>query len=728
MKKTIIFILAFLAIFNISKAQNSPENRTDNKIFVLARNYGDSIVIRWAPNNPVLWLLCNKSGYRLERVYRELVGPEDNKQMKERYEPVRSEVFKPLSMEAMIERYKDEKHPQGMIAAQFLYGEVNLTGEQVGMVAAIKAQEDEQNMRFTYTLLAADLDPNVADALGLRYSFSIKGSHDSLFSFRLVPLLDTSVIKVSTVYFSIDRNYVDTIVYSPRGVYTESEDKGTKLYWQRGDGLSAYFIERSTDGVYFTQLNKAPYLTSSSTADDLKKQYPFSDKQDTSIRGSIPIPLDLYNFYLDALPDNYTKYYYRVYGIDAFGDTSKYSIVVSNKGTEEINLQPPSDVKAQIIGKNKIKITWKEPKDKRNLKGYVLAYATAFAQEQHTVLHKDLLKPGTTEFIHSSANEGSNNIYYLSAIDDKGRSSDALHTQAYINDTVAPAPPKGINAVIDTNGICLISWKFNDEADIAGYKVYFSRHKNGMYNQLTENTIETNMFIDKIDLNMLNNKIYYKVVAIDKAGNHSDYSAPCTALVPDIIPPSTPVVNKYFISSNEISIQYITGNDNDMSKHYITRREKGGEWKVIKTIADKNIKNHTIDFKDSIAEGDIVYEYAAQSEDMVGLRSELSQIIPAKIDKRTLNPIIMKIESKFIPSENKVNLKWKKPDLTGNFHYVLYKKTAENNWKILNSFDSNVTEYNDGEVAKQSSYTYKVVPFAEGAEIGSGEQITVLIP
>lgn len=731
MKKIIIYISMLCLIFAISKAQDKVEDETtNNRIFILARNYGDSIVVRWVPNNPVLWLMCNDAGYRLERIHQQLVGPEDNQDLIESYEPVRNELFKPLPMEAMIERYKDKKHPQGMIATEFLYGEVNLIGEQTGIIASLKAQEDAQNMRYAYTLLAADLDPHVADALGLRYSFSLKDKADSSFSFRLVPLVDTSLIKVNAVYFTIDLDYVDTVVYAPEGLYTESEDKGTKLYWRRGDGLSAYFIERSTDSINFTQINKAPYITSSSTEEDLREIHLSYGTQDTTIQGAIPVPLHKYNVYLDELPDNNTKYYYRIYGIDAFGDTSRYSMVVSNKGTETVHLQPPYDVKAEIIGKNKIKITWKEPADKKILKGYILSYATSFAQEHRTVLHQGLLNPGTTEFIHTGATEGSNNIYYLSAIDDKGNFVNAYHhAQAYINDTVAPAPPKGVYAVIDTNGLCLISWQFNDEPDIAGYKVYFSRHKDGTYNQLTSTAIETNMFLDKVDLNMLYSEIYYKVVAIDEAGNHSDYSAPCTALIPDTISPSAPVVNKYFIANNEVSLQFITGDDYDMSRHNIMRRVNGGEWQVVKTISHRDTKDNTIDFKDTITEADVIYEYAMQSEDMVGLRSELSQIIPVKIDKRSLNQIIIKTEAKYNATDNKVDLKWSKPNINQKFHYVVYKKsTTEDYWSILNSFDSDIIECSDIRIAKQISYIYKVVPFAEGAEIGSGEEVTISVP
>src|SRR5687767_10889321 len=36
-------------------------------VYLLARNYGDSVVLRWAPREPVYWRAANRSGYVIRR-------------------------------------------------------------------------------------------------------------------------------------------------------------------------------------------------------------------------------------------------------------------------------------------------------------------------------------------------------------------------------------------------------------------------------------------------------------------------------------------------------------------------------------------------------------------------------------------------------------------------------------------------------------------------------------
>src|SRR5689334_14708717 len=66
--KTILFFLFFLfsqnAIF--SQKNNAPVLRSG--ISVIARAYGDSIVLRWAPQQAWAWHKLNIIGYRIERI------------------------------------------------------------------------------------------------------------------------------------------------------------------------------------------------------------------------------------------------------------------------------------------------------------------------------------------------------------------------------------------------------------------------------------------------------------------------------------------------------------------------------------------------------------------------------------------------------------------------------------------------------------------------------------
>lgn len=733
MKKLLLLVLFFLVNYGLHAQAFTDE---EQRVIILSRNYGDSVVIRWAPSTPALWMACNKSGYKIERVFKYSDGVDEDEFpiIKERYEPVRSEVFKPLPLEEMIKRYEDGTHPMGMVATEFLYGDVDLQGEDHGFLSKITAESESQNMRFAYTLFAADLDPDVADALGLRYSFKTAGITDSTIYFRLISLVDTTKFNSDTLYITIDVFDIDQKPFPPYDLYTEGGDGHIKLSWVKDRKYTAYYIERSTDSINFTLLNEEPFLSSSAEGEEIKDQFlPDTNFIDTNsldtmdIARNNPMPMHEYNVYLDSV-SNGIKYYYRVYGIDAFGDKSDYSEIVSGQGEDEHPLLPPFEVAAVALPDGRVKISWKEPKDKTKLQGYLVVHAHEFGQEQYNLLSEDLLPVGTTEFYHNNVKAGTFNIYIVSCIDDKGKYVKSSPATVSISDTIPPNPPIGVKAIIDTNGLCLITWDASEEDDVVGYKVYSSYDPEGTFDQITEYKVETNALLDRVNLEFLNRYIYYRVVAVDRIGLHSEFSEMCKALIPDIHPPITPLVKSFLVRDNGVNIKFIVGNDADAKEYRIMRKEANTEFSVYKSIPIDDVKDNVIEYDETI-ENEAYYEYALQVEDQSGLISELSQVVPVTIAKNEGDDVLLKIESKYSEGDNTVTLKWKSPNNIKRevFNYVLFKREQNGLWEMYNSFDKNTNEYIDTKIEKGKHYEYKLIPYADGASIGMGEIHTIQI-
>lgn len=726
--KKIIYTLIFL----FSAVSLVSQMREIQGIVVLSRNYGDSVVIRWAPTSPSLWIACNKAGYSLEKVieYQDGIDEDSIPIIKERYEPVRNEVFKPLPLEAMIKRYEDEKHPMGMIATEFLYGDIDLRGEDHGFLSTITAEAEAQNMRFAYSLFAADMDADVANALGLRYSFKTKGIKDSTLMFRLISLVDTTKFKSDTLNITIDVFEVDPKPFPPNNLFTQSGEGHIKLNWVRDRNYTAYYIERSTDSINFSLLNKEPFLSSSAEGEEIREQFlPDSNFADTiAVELLIPKPLYEYNVYVDSVKND-VKYYYRIYGIDAFGDKSEYSEVVSGEGEYAHPLVSPSEVKAELMSDGRIKISWKEPDDKTRLRGYLIAHANEFGQDQYNLVTEELVLPGTTECYHKNVKEGSYNIYIVSAIDDKGRYVKSSPVSIYVQDTIPPNPPTGVEAVIDSAGVTLITWNLNDpREDVTGYKVYTSYDRKGTFFQITDYPVESNSLLDYVNVEFLNKKIYYRVVAVDRLGQHSDYSEICETKIPDIHPPITPVVKSSLVRNDGVDIKFIVGNDFDAKYYHIMRRVENADFTVYKTLLSSEVKNSEIYYRDTIGENGY-YEYAIITEDEDGLRSKMSQVIPVTISKSEGANILIKAKAEYSLGNNSVVIKWNKPKeiKRDEFHYVLFKRETNASWQMYDSVSKNVSEYVDSKVIKGKQYEYKVVPYADGVSIGYGEVFTVSV-
>ena len=61
-------ILLSISITCIAQGAKKTKDTSVAKILVAARNYGDSIVVRWAPGNAVLWMHSNNKGYLFKRI------------------------------------------------------------------------------------------------------------------------------------------------------------------------------------------------------------------------------------------------------------------------------------------------------------------------------------------------------------------------------------------------------------------------------------------------------------------------------------------------------------------------------------------------------------------------------------------------------------------------------------------------------------------------------------
>ena len=83
-------------------------------INMLARSYGDSIVLRWAPEDYVTWNYLNHVGYNLYRIYTDKSGV--------LHDDLIAEGIRPLSLEQLRARYP-ESDSLAFVAVGMIYGE-----------------------------------------------------------------------------------------------------------------------------------------------------------------------------------------------------------------------------------------------------------------------------------------------------------------------------------------------------------------------------------------------------------------------------------------------------------------------------------------------------------------------------------------------------------------------------------------------------------------------------
>ena len=146
-------MLALCCVIPGAAQNTSPGAAT---IQLIAKAYGDSVVLRWAPSSASAWQALNITGYRVLRMQQ---NSSDGKWT------VLTDKVLPLSLDAM-KKSLDRDNRYAAIAAQALYGK-NLYAEKKGMAPAVTQQADILNNRFALTVQCADYSAPVARAVAL---------------------------------------------------------------------------------------------------------------------------------------------------------------------------------------------------------------------------------------------------------------------------------------------------------------------------------------------------------------------------------------------------------------------------------------------------------------------------------------------------------------------------------------------------------------------------------
>ena len=117
-------------------------------------------------------------------------------------------------------------------------------------------------------------------------------------------------------------------------------------------------------------------------------------------------------------------------------------------------------------------------------------------------------------------------------------STDSLPAMLTPKDTFPPAPPQGLVAVVLTPPGAPpeadLSWSMNAETDLAGYHVYRSEQQDTRGQNVTSDLLLTPTYRDRSVVP--GHRYWYRVTAVDRAGNESPPSA---AAVADVVQPSS---------------------------------------------------------------------------------------------------------------------------------------------------------------------------------------------
>ncbi len=579
--KYLFLILIALSANTICDAQDD----ISIKIF-MSRN-GDKVKLRWQPANSETSDLIQQYGVTIVRkefvpcpppvdpgqaVAPEPYGLEASEDPESpagenlpdpKYTQIVSGLF-PLT-QSEFSAHAIRSTPSGNAAYELIYGNAPIiTGN--GLSQALKINQSKEN-RFSFLNAVAIRNFQLAKLLALgiedvlpcqgKYTYQISiGDHKQEYSFNYIEPEPSYAVK-------------------PFIFGTTGSNRKVELSFDQAlltQGYFGFYIERSLDSLTnYVQLNATPYAQSYNQAD-----------AKASTRAS----------YIDTVPQNNVKYFYRIKAENMFNQFSEYSEIVSGKAIPpRLPIEPNLSIK--LITDNavifRIPVV---PSQYQNKISKITLYKSADISKDYVIAMPNTTILPSDSVIMDDQLIGS--VYYmLTYLDENNHYYQTTPIMVQAKDITPPAIPRGLAANVKQDGTITLSWGKNEDFDLSAYRLYRSNGRTGAFIDVSGDDIIDTTYIDYLPNNVLIDSAFYKMIATDYRGNYSDYSEIVGISRPDALAPSNPVLFSGIGSTDGIYLHWEPSYSSDVDHHVLERSSPTETWTSILTFTPKQTQYYT---------------------------------------------------------------------------------------------------------------------------------------
>jgi hypothetical protein len=668
-----ILITVILLLVHLSHAQVDADTLNQGLpskvVKMITKVDNNEVYLRWAPQSADLWLMGSMSGYRILRRQASTLDMLHQ-------EPFAEMAFiKPLDKDTWIAeaeiRPEDANYNIGL---QTIHGGWESDYEEGDIFSMIDRNDELQN-KYAFSLLACDFDFETAVASGLGYKDTLIDTL-SWVEYNIIPVIDEN-IELSVTIGTAVLNTKYTKTYPNIEVRAEEGEGAVSLYWDRDYYdiyYSGYWIEVSEDNKSYSRIENVPYI------------HPIENDS------TVITPFINYNHDVD----NYQPLYYRVIGIDAFGEEHISKTVVKAMGRDRTPPNSPAKVKAKFTTETQIRVSWEEAELVSDHDGFLVFKGYNYKGPWHPISPR--LTKNKTEFIDTDASNIMNNYYLVTALDTSGNDASSNAAYASINDTIPPSIPTGLEGRVDSLGNVTLTWDRNRESDIWGYKVQFANDSLHEFSMITGHAVSDTFFRDKIALNTTTPHVFYKIFAVDLRFNYSEQTEMIKVMRPDTIPPVQPIFTGYNVVKDTLTILWKSSNSKDADMQELWRSIDGTNWVLLAGL-DRDIEM----YQDLNIPENGGYYYKVIAYDINGL----SSVSPSYIYLEAVRSVMADgIPRLTIENEsNMPNLNWKINNSSISKLYLYRSKNGQPflKYKTIASTDRSFKDMN---VIQDSTYSY----------------------
>lgn len=687
-----------------------------SKINVLSRTYGDSIVLRWAPDDYFTWrYLC---GVGVDIVRFDL----DN---------MKTDTLVlgllPSTLDDFTHAYSRADSLAG-IAMAVLYGKNGLRPDQTkapaGGLESLYEIYEEQQMTLGMGVLVSELRPDLADRLQMRF-VDMDVKKGKRYDYRIVPSeIDTTghlSISVGTT------GQIENVAYKPAPFDIELGDSITsphsiRLSWTRRN-YSSYEIERRVKGTtQWKRLNENPYMV------------------------LVPEQEDMDCFFFD---ENLTPatYEYRILAHDPFGELTAPSAVHTVVMPDLVGPQAPQITWINIdrpVEDDPAAEVWADihfEKDsiEDDMKGIdVLYYHEVDTVGQWTSLLDGRLLPPTDTVCRVDVTNISSSQVAVAAVDTAGNYTYSIPQLMRVSDMRAPDAPTGLKAVTSlADGTITLTWNRPAAADINYYEVAFANDTTHTFLLLNEGKLRDTTYVDTVALDVNQKFIYYKVRAVDYATNMGEYSDILQVVRPSAVPPSVAHLDSSYVDGKGVYMRWVAGNDAQMAYHHVYRRlvESEDKWTLIRRCDADSVKQtgDIIELLDHPKENSYEeYAYAVESFNYSDVSSGLSLQFVTRFTGDPVFSLPIKLLGDYDARNKMTKLAWeldRAPEGSDWYFCIWRKGPKDDRFKFLISADPDENSFTDYLLSEGETAEYYIqIQMEDGRESEQSNIVTIKAP